>query len=926
MTDEKPSYHYWAFISYSSKDQKWASWLHKFIETYRIPTQLIRHPTPIGDPAPERFQPVFHDRSELPASAELGERIEAALLASRYLIVICSPHAAKSKWVNREVETFQQLQRAHNTLAIIVAGEPNSADERECFPPTLREREPLAADARPDADGKHNAALKLLAGMLGVSFDALKQRDNQRRIQRLKVALAFALVALAAFVSLALYANHQRMQALRTLATSDFREGINRLRYPETSSEGIAFLARAARAGTMYSKAHVRLWSLLQQREFWVEAPPAGDSSAHAPLNTATNVDPRFATVAFKGQQMKPAFFSRSGDGQKCVTIVNDDEGGFFVHHFRVWHSNGIPITPWTPMAGKDADLRELVSAHLSPDGRFVAVIGEVWREPQIMEIWDTKPLRRIGDPIQATGRHPEYQSASFNNVRFLPSSGDPTILAFLLTGSSRGDATIFKIKDESPSTISIVDHLSLPSLASKLKSPSRPVDIWLAGQLSAESKAALAAYQGDVIAPQLEKPLSQDFNRVIQGAHIYDAQRFSGVTMRSETKAMLSDPLDRDDFLRLQRMLLEDVYSEELFGTPQRPALEPVGQCKHATSVQAVAVDDSMRWLMSASADRQMLVLDLATEKPVGNPILLNGIPQHVSKIAPDRIRVSMAGAQITEYQLIPALAVPPSRGGAFRTTALIDNSPQRNAWSRGARGVSLPPTNNILAVSPDKTLAIRVLRPTEIEAGHVAASGVEPIQWRRSFSSPVCRVCFERGGQLLVVRTDDFRTEVIGADSGRRVGSPIDETRAFGDSMPKTPSDSSVGTLSDLVLTTSFSWEPPNLALYWFTVWDLASGLPLTDVLECDSESGEEDSACFSPDDRFLLLGSDSTSQAIRCIQLDPPPEIRGLLPDAAEALGGLALASDGSFLSVTNRLRKVESFFAGWRNTSNGTKSAR
>jgi hypothetical protein len=44
--------------------------------------------------------------------------------------------------------------------------------------------EPIAADARPHGDGKINAKIKLIAGMLGVGFDALKQRELQRLKKR----------------------------------------------------------------------------------------------------------------------------------------------------------------------------------------------------------------------------------------------------------------------------------------------------------------------------------------------------------------------------------------------------------------------------------------------------------------------------------------------------------------------------------------------------------------------------------------------------------------------------------------------------------------------------------------------------------------------------------------------------------------------
>lgn len=212
---ESTSYRYWAFISYSSKDKSWARWLHRAIETYGIPARLVGHPTPSRDPAPKRFQPLFHDRSELPASADVGTEIEDALRASRYLIVVCSPHAAESKWVNKEVETFRGFGRSGRLLAVIVNGEPNAGDERECFPPALRAVEPIAADARREGDGKSDAKLKLLAGMLGVSFDALKQRATHRRIRRLQATVAIVSILALGFSGLATYAQYQRSLAVK---------------------------------------------------------------------------------------------------------------------------------------------------------------------------------------------------------------------------------------------------------------------------------------------------------------------------------------------------------------------------------------------------------------------------------------------------------------------------------------------------------------------------------------------------------------------------------------------------------------------------------------------------------------------------------------------------------------------------------------
>ncbi len=155
---------YRAFLSYSHRDEKWATWLHKSLETYRPPKKLVGQVTARG-PIPRRLAPIFRDREELSSATDLGEVISAALKDSACQIVICSPHAARSRWVNEEILAFKRLGREDRIFCLIVGGEPNASDipdriNEECFPPALRFRlgpdgelsplrtEPIAADAR----------------------------------------------------------------------------------------------------------------------------------------------------------------------------------------------------------------------------------------------------------------------------------------------------------------------------------------------------------------------------------------------------------------------------------------------------------------------------------------------------------------------------------------------------------------------------------------------------------------------------------------------------------------------------------------------------------------------------------------------------------------------------------------------------------
>ena len=94
---------YWAFVSYSSKDEKWAKKLHNFLETYSIPKDLLGRPGVDGKPIPKHIFPASKDRDELSLSSDIGNSIETALDASKYLIIICSPHAVASQWVNEEI-------------------------------------------------------------------------------------------------------------------------------------------------------------------------------------------------------------------------------------------------------------------------------------------------------------------------------------------------------------------------------------------------------------------------------------------------------------------------------------------------------------------------------------------------------------------------------------------------------------------------------------------------------------------------------------------------------------------------------------------------------------------------------------------------------------------------------------------------------
>ncbi len=245
---------YSAFISYRHADntqegRRWAEWLHRALERYVVPPDLIGTPNLRGEPVRDSLYPIFRDEDELPANADLATGIRAALEVSDHLIVLCSPRSAVSPWVRKEVREFKELGRSDRILAIIIAGEPNADDpakaregimhDEECFCEELRfgavrddgtldwtlRTEPFAADLRPlgtRAEGFNNAEayrehltlnsslapdkialrtesyrshldrgfLRVVAGLLGLPLGQLADREAAHRAELAEIELA----------------------------------------------------------------------------------------------------------------------------------------------------------------------------------------------------------------------------------------------------------------------------------------------------------------------------------------------------------------------------------------------------------------------------------------------------------------------------------------------------------------------------------------------------------------------------------------------------------------------------------------------------------------------------------------------------------------------------------------------------------------
>ena len=173
---------YQAFISYAHADEAVAARLQNALEKFPVP-KALRHN------GASRISPIFRDVTELTAHHSLGSKIEDAVQTSRFLIVLCSPAAKNSHWVNEEIKLFRRLHGAESILCALIDGTPTTS-----FPEALLAggREPLAANL--NTENFQLGTMQLAASILNVGLDDLVQRDAKRRRRRMYAVTAGSLL------------------------------------------------------------------------------------------------------------------------------------------------------------------------------------------------------------------------------------------------------------------------------------------------------------------------------------------------------------------------------------------------------------------------------------------------------------------------------------------------------------------------------------------------------------------------------------------------------------------------------------------------------------------------------------------------------------------------------------------------------------
>jgi WD40 repeat protein len=885
MPPEQPKsdFKYWAFISYSHTDEKWADWLHKALETYRVPPHLVGRETKHGE-VPKRLFPVFRDRDELPGSANLGEHLESALRESRYLIVICSPRAAASKWVNQEVRIFKSLGREDRVLCLVVEGEPNATTrtdvhEPECLPEAVRfwvdeERhitqvptEPIAADARKGKDGKKNGLLKILAGVLGLEFDSLRQREEERRLRQHQVTLVVTLVLTVAFFFIGQKFYQQRNEALEAKAEAlQAKERIEEqilvaktalAMAEESRKEAVDALQEAERQRRSAQEEAERALRAEREAAAAATAERTAKDAASAALIKA-KADRELAEAAKiqaeqnEKQMRRTLAVSDFTAAAKLIEEGNEPKALAYLSRALRYDSKNAAVVSrvisllsqksWAlPRVPPMKHSHEVKAAAYSPDGNNVATMAgksvHVWNAAtgrelfaplehtelvtsiefspngkQIVttsrdhtaQLWDTTTGKKIGAPLQ----HSDWVlHATFSpeGNRVATASQDKTVKIWeTRTGRMMARPLAH------PSPVRLVRFSpDGGSIATAFVNSARRWDL-ATGQMI----GATMAHEGSVYAVSY----SPDGRFIATGgpnsARVWDAVTGEAITAELPHGSWVVTVQFSPDSRLLVSASSDSTARLWNITTGKEAIPHPL---KHDQAVNAASFSPNGRWVVTASTDGTARIWDATTGRQVVqtmNHATSYRVSVHDAKFSPD---------------------------GKFLITASADTTAKIWQVSSGKPAVE-PLTHeqqvNSACFSPDGQLLATVSndRTARIWNVHTGEAATEPLRHK----GPIVSAAFSPDGKLLATGSEDGAAQVWEVRTGRKVFAEALQHGSWVNSVSFSPDG---------------KWLVTGSEDRRARVWNLADGSLVYEPIRHD---GVVKSAVFSPDGKWIISAS--------------------------------------------------------------------
>jgi hypothetical protein len=412
-----------AFICYSRADVGIARALERALERYRPPPELER---------PARLLDIFRDEQDF-TGVEYTESIRRHLRSSAKLIVLCSPAARKSSFVNDEIRWFAEARGARNIVPVLHAGNPtcDANDEISAFPPALCEALaplPIGPDyrnlnerrERVDLGSFQGAWFGLLANLLDVERSEIEQRELRRRRRRQRITAGILAAVIALLSSALVFALLSRNEAIRErdLAEQRRKQALAR----QLMTDSLSLADRQYDSAVLLALEAARI-------------SPAVTSQTH--LQRLLNRNTEFRRIVRLHRAPVLALLV-SDDG---TSLASADEEGLVI----TGESAGQVQEQALPISGKAA------AAAFTRDGTRLAFAVD-----NGIEVWNVVELRRL----QVLKAH----SRSVTSVDFSP---DGTLLA---SGSWDTTAIVWNVDQGRPAYAPLAGHTESPDVLSLAK------------------------------------------------------------------------------------------------------------------------------------------------------------------------------------------------------------------------------------------------------------------------------------------------------------------------------------------------------------------------------------------------------------------------------------------------------------------------
>jgi len=264
---------------------------------------------------------------------------------------------------------------------LIVDGEPNASDKPElrldeCFPESVKYKvtsngniteeqvEPIAADARRGRDGKRDALLKIIAGILGVNYDALKQRDQVRQLRKLYILSISVLifVCIFGFLSAGFYQAKIEAEQQKYIAEVETKKANHNI--------GLVFAEKANMADKEHKQVRASLFALSALEKVIPGKDPEIEVEALKIANKAIN-NFVFHVGNIKDYKFTSVIFSPNG---RVLVSGSDD------NTLRIWD-----VATGKVLMVIEGHLAPITSVAFSTDGKMLVSSSD----DDTLRIWD---------------------------------------------------------------------------------------------------------------------------------------------------------------------------------------------------------------------------------------------------------------------------------------------------------------------------------------------------------------------------------------------------------------------------------------------------------------------------------------------------------------------------------------------------------